>query len=366
MAKLPQNIITFAKGNDDVVKVYEQMKDYYFHFMSATEGKKIGDYDASVSLSEKEDKMHKAFLSEIVRLSGCDKPEAMSFEAWSTNPTVKWATFAVVSMMIDAIIPDTIIRSTGIYTDITPVPFGATLDIDIEPNGLYTVSESANANRTSFNKKEFNTTVSLGAVNHQITVETAMYKVLSGVESLAKFVKKAVMSIERQMTCDAYDALANLVNDASFPASLKKSGYTVEDLITLCQTVEAYNNGSKVTIVGTKKALYNVLPSSADGYRIVTDSKSMGISLIRDFFDWDILELPQVATGNNYGLKLDDSKIYVLSTGSQKIIRGVIEGETLANTDNFYDNADLTQHATLNKRWGFSAVTNATMGVMTV
>ena len=326
---LPMNIVKFANGNADVLKTYDQMRDYYFHFMSANMGKKLGDFDASVSLSKKEEKMHEALLAEISRVSGVQRAEGVTLEAWSMNPVVKWATFAVVGMMIDAIVPDVIVKDIGVYTDMRTVGFGETLEIDVAPNSLFTVSEAGNAIRKSFNKKDFKTTKTLSAVNHQITVETALYKVLAGKESLAEFVRKAIYSMERAMSVDAYDALNALVDNGSFPA-----------------------------------ALYNVLPDASKGYRINTDSENMGIQIIRNFFDYDIVVMPQVATGSNYGLKLKNDRLYIMSMGIDKVIKMVLEGTSLSNTDQPYDNADLTQHATLNKRWGVASVTNATMGVL--
>ena len=361
---LPMNIVKFANGNADVLKTYDQMRDYYFHYMSANMGKKLGDFDASVSLSKKEEKMHEALLAEISRVSGVQRAEGVTLEAWSMNPVVKWATFAVVGMMIDAIVPDVIVKDIGVYTDMRTVGFGETLEIDVAPNSLFTVSEAGNAIRKSFNKKDFKTTKTLSAVNHQITVETALYKVLAGKESLAEFVRKAIYSMERAMSVDAYDALNALVDNGSFPAALTVTGYDTQDLLELCETVRAYNHGAKPVIMGTTVALYNVLPDASKGYRINTDSENMGIQIIRNFFDYDIVVMPQVATGSNYGLKLKNDRLYIMSMGIDKVIKMVLEGTSLSNTDQPYDNADLTQHATLNKRWGVASVTNATMGVL--
>lgn len=165
------------------------------------------------------------------------------------------------------------------------------------------------------------------------------------------------------MTRDAYSALNTGLSAVSVPAALRKTGYTQDTLLTMCQTVEAYNQGMKPVIVGTTLALSKVLPNSANGYRIVTNSENMGIQLIRNFFDYDILVLPQVATGKgDYSLTLDDKIIYVISPTSDKLIKGVIEGTTLTNSNDFYDNANLTSNATMNKRWIFEFMTNATAG----
>lgn len=317
-----ESLVTFAGGNEKALDTYKGMRDYYFHYMSAVEGKKgYGDFDASVSLDEKETKMHKALLAEVERVSGCPRGD-MPFEAWSMSPQVKWATFAVVGAMIDAVLPDTIIKSVGIYTDMHTVGFGETLEFEVQPNSIFTVSQSANAQRKGFNKKQFAINETLQAVPYQITVQTQLYKVLSGKENLARFVRKAVISVETKMNLEAYNTLAGLVANASFPAALKVTGYSADDAITLAQTVEAYNNGAKVSFIGTKKAIYQMLPDASKGYRMITDASNPQINIVRGVFDWDIIELPQVATGINYGLALDDHKVYVMSTGAEKVIKG--------------------------------------------
>ena len=137
-----ESIVTFAGGNETALDTYKLMRDYYFHYMSAVEGKNgYGDFDNTVSLDEKEQKMHKALLAEVERVSGCPRGE-MSYQAWSMSPQVKWATFAVVNAMIDAVLPDTIIKSIGIYTEMNTVGFGETLEFEVQPNSLFTVSKS--------------------------------------------------------------------------------------------------------------------------------------------------------------------------------------------------------------------------------
>jgi len=362
MNKMLPNLTAFSAGNE---KPYEQMRDYFFHYMSAKNGKKYGDFDASVSLDVKEKKMHDSLMSEIARVSGQPIREDMDMAHFSMNPMIKWASFAVIDAMIDAILPETIIDSIGVYTDIRPVGFGDSASFRIEPRSLYTVSTGANSQRTGFIHKQFATTKTMTAVNHTITVEVSLYSVLAGQEDIGRFVRKAIISLETQMTLDAYNALNAGLTAASVPAALTQSGYTQAGLLKLCNTVTAYNQGAKAVIVGTVSALSNVLPNQANGFRILTDSDAMNIQVIKNFFDYDVLVLPQVATGAaDYGLALDDTKIYVVSPTSDKLIKGVVEGSTLSNSNDFYDNANLTQNATLNKRWKFEWVSNATAGLV--
>lgn len=366
MNRLPLNVVQFAQ---DKLDVYEGVRDYYFHYMSEIADKKYGSYDASVKLADKEAKMSTALMSEVERISGQKKPDTMTAEQWATNPMVKWAVPMVASIMIDAVIPDTIIRSIGVYADIKYVDFGQVAEFELEPNSLMTTSAGANAQRTTFKQKQFRTSKSLMAINHNVTVSASLYKVLAGRESLAEFIRKAILSMERDMTKEAYAALTALVTGGTFPSELVKTGVTADNVLNLCQVVTAYNMGNKATIVGTTAALSKLLPDSAKGYRIVTQSENMGIQLIRNFYDYDILELPQVAAptaASPYGLALDDTKLYIMSTGTDKIVKGVVEGSTLSNSNDYYDTANLNSNATFNKRYAFEAITNATIGLVKV
>lgn len=360
---LPMHVLQFAGAGN---KTYDSFKDYFCHYMDEVEGKNIGVYDKTVSFAEKETQMHNKLMAEISRVSGQKMVDGVSMEQFALNPMFKWATFAVVNMMIDSIIPDTINKFVAPYTDIRNVPMGGVAQFDIKPNALMTVSEGSNARRTTFKTKQFNKSVSLVPVNHTITVEVSLYKVLTGEESLAEFARKAVLSMETEMNIDSYNALTALIANANFPTEFKKAGYSVSNLIDACQLVSATNR-SKAVVMGTTKALTNVLPDVSKGYRINTPSDNMNIQLIKTFYDWDILSIPQVLkNGAGYNLAIDDAKLYVLSPSTDKIIKGVIEGSTQTFDRQAEDNANLTQTETLNKRWIFEAVTNSKMGVITL
>ena len=363
MAKLPMNVVNFAAQTTDSALVYELFQDYFCHYMDETQKRNIGAYDNSCTLSEKEQKMHRQLLSEVQKLSGA-KINVENAKMMAKNPMVTWATFAVVEAMIDAILPLTLINSIGTYTEIRNIGFGDSASFEIAPRSLMTVSTGANAQRTSFVQKQFKTTKTLTAINHVVTTQVSMYKVLCGIESLAEFVRKAVLSIETEMTKDAYNAFKAGLTALTMPANLKVTGYTQKDLLKICERVTAYNGGAKAVIIGTASAISNILPQGSDGWRIVIDGNNMGIHLIRNFFDYDIMVLPQVATGNfaTFDMALDDNEVYIVSPQSDKLVKGVLEGSDLINSNDYYDNANLTSNATINKRWAFEFLSNAVAG----
>lgn len=122
MLKIPAEVAKFAGA--DNVKIYEQFRDYFNHYRAFSQDAKV-TYDESKSLDEKDAIMNKKLLEEVKRVSGVNFDDnSLSMEAFATNPSVSWATFAVIGTMIDAIIPDTIIESTGLYNDVRVGGYG--------------------------------------------------------------------------------------------------------------------------------------------------------------------------------------------------------------------------------------------------
>lgn len=91
------------------------------------------------------------------------------------------------------------------------------------------------------------------------------------------------------------------------------------------------------------------------------------LGYIRNFVGTDIMVLPQIANyATAFGLKLSDSYIWFVSPSSDKLIKVVLEGSTLAYTDGPYDNANLMQSSTLQKSFGTAVATSSLAGVLTL
>lgn len=364
MAKLPLNVVKFATVDEQTdTMAYEMFADYYNHFSAERLGKNIGSYDASVDFAEKETEMNQALLNEISRMSNVELT-ANNARLMAKNPLVIWASMAVVENMIDVVLPNVLVDFAP-FVDMRNIEYGDSASFTIQPRTLYTVSEVGNALRHTHVQKDFKTTKTLVAQNHMITVQAELYRVLCGQESLAEFASKAIMSIEREFANDMYSHFEAALKDVNMPTELKVTGYTQDDLLAIAQRVSAYNN-SKAIIMGTPRALSKILPNGADAYRIVTYSDNMKLSLMKDFFGYQVIEMEQVATGDydHFGLALDDNMIYVVSPGSDKLIKAVIEGSDVNYTNDFYEHANLTSNFTINKRWDAMFASNAIAGAV--
>jgi len=373
--KIANQIVAFA-GEANLAP-YKMFADYYNHFLSLNGAKNV-DFQTTattpegivvpVSFSEKEEKMNAALKREIMRVAGVTNIGDFPIESWANHPTLKWATFAVISAMIDMVLPDAIIGDVGIYSDVRTIGWGDSAAFDVKPRDLFVVSKGGKSKRTTELHKQFVGQITVMPEPRQMTVFVSLMKVLAGKESLADMVIKMVRSFETQLSYDIYDAFATAMGAVTNTAStgLRVAGYTQAEFVRLSQTVAAWNGGAKPVAIGTQRALAKILPLDAN-YRYEIDSDFVKVGYLRNFQGTDIMVLPQIADWTTpFALKLSDSKIWIVSPSAQKIVKLVLEGSALSYTSDVYANANLVQTSTLIKSWGTAIATNAVAAEITL
>ena len=112
-------------------------------------------------------------------------------------------------------------------------------------------------------------------------------------------------------------------------------------------------------------ALKAVLPTN-NNFRYSLEDAYVKLGAIQQFNGYDVIPMAQIAKlgSTTYELKLDDTKIYVVSPASDKIVKIGLFGGTVTHTDGSYDNANKTIANTTEKAWNVSVVTNSVAGVV--
>jgi hypothetical protein len=359
MNKLPITVANFAANNEDRLEGYKKMTEYYQAFCA---GKTPIN---GVSFSEANEKVHGWFMEEIKTLSGKDPANYSDLAMYANFTDVKEAAFAIVGMVTDLIIPDSLTKSMPI-ANIAYGAWGDSLKIDMQPRDLFIVSKGGRAKRSFDIKRQFKGTATIIPEPHVLTVGVSLYDILTGKYSLAEFIMKAVMSLEVNMKYDIYDAFTTALNAlaTSGTAKLKYAGYTQDDAIELAQKVTAWNGGKKAIFLGTNVALSKILPASTN-YRFDLGSEYTKIGHVRDFFGFDCVELEQIADyKTEFSLKIANDEIYVISPMSDTIVKGFVEGSTLTNVNGNYANANLQVGADLYKSYNFGVHTSSIAGII--
>ena len=314
-----------------------------------------------LSFGEKEANINAALQKEILRKAGITDISQFPLETWAAHPVLRWASYAVVSALVDMILPQTLIDTIGMYTDVKSIGWGDSASFNITARDLFVVSKVGRQKRTTELRKQYEGQVNWIPEPRQVAVSVSLYRVLSGQENLAEFVAKCVRSMESQVTIDVYNTFATAMGAISNTAStgLRVAGYSQAEFVRLSQTVQAYNGGAKPLAIGTQAALASILPADAN-YRYDLDSEYVKMGFIRNFQQTDVLMLPQVADWESpFGLKLADNRIWIVSPSVNKLVKLVLEGSTQAYQSDVYQNADLTQNANLQKSWAAGIATNA-------
>ena len=339
---LSNDVIKFAKDNTGF---YEAVAQYY--------SKKDRTMDDEKALNV-------AFFSELEAQSGVSR----SVNGFAANPSVRWSFMSIVDAALATITPIAVSPSLNMFMEMQEVGAGDIVKFTVEPNSFYTVSMSGRGERESFRTRDHATEIALAPRAHQITIYENYYSVLAGKASFARMIVKAADSLVNAMYKDALGALnAGLAKIAGEPYRFE-GAFEAKKLLTMCETVSVYNGGAKPIIAGTRVALMNVLPDSAAGYRMNVDGNGGAVQVIRDFYGFDAVALNQAAAGKDK-LALADDKLYIICPTQDKLVKGVVSRE-MSNTNDFFENADLTKNITLNRDWNFEYISGAKAGVYTI
>ena len=318
----------------------------------------------SIPLTEMSEKINKGFIAEVERFSGMKRDVIP--DAWAANKNVQWACLAIVNQIINSLLPS-YVDTLNPFVDMRPTRYGEAVHYKVTARNLFTVSFGAHGERTTFRQKNYRGDIIVTPEEHIVTTDVDMFRVLSDKEDIAEFVRLAVLSIIREMNADAIKALNAGLTAGTYPSAFIETGAFKQDtLLELAQRLQAYNQGMKPVIMGTQAALAKILPDSVAGYRMNVDGEKGSVNVLANFFSYPLYELTQIPSGDaDFGVELDNNTLYLVSPGADKVVKGAVT-TTLTNSNQFYENADLTQNLTLRKDWKFAFVSAAYAGKYTI
>lgn len=279
MAHQFSSVKTFSTMSKDL---YTAMKEYSRNWNLERKGVKAF---ADRSKEEMGELINKEFCLELQKQVGFgyDKfgTDKDAIKRYANMTQVKEFALAIQDMMIDLILPETIMNGTIPYlADTKFADIGDSIKFDIKSNQLFTVSKAGYRKRRTNPQKSFKTTVTMTGENHEVTVGTDLFEIMTGQSNVAEDIMRATVSIESQILFEVYDSFTASAN--ALTGNLAVTNYSEKSLIKLCQTVTAYNGGRKAVILGTPVALKDILPSNGN-YRYLLDSEYVKLGHLQTF-----------------------------------------------------------------------------------
>lgn len=225
----------------------------------------------------------------------------------------------------------------------------------VEDNTLFVVSEAADGTQGIRRQrlggaKETSIPTSLKVVR----IYEELNRVLSGRVDFNDFINRVAESFRQKLLNDVYGLWSGATADdlggvTYFPTA---GSYDEDDLLDLIAHVEAAAGGKTATIVGTKKAIRNLIPSiQSDGFK--DDLYNLGYA--GKFYGTPVVVTPQRHKVGSTDFVLKDDVITIIA-GDDKPIKVVYEGNPIVLMGDPTTNADFTQEYFYGEKYGMGIV----------
>lgn len=249
--------------------------------------------------------------------------------------------------------------------DMRNVPDGDQNLFIVEDNDLYVVDDAAQGTlgirrQRLGNAKE----VPIPTKFKFVRIYEELNRILAGRVDFNVFIDKVIRSFRMQMLNDVYSlwataAAGDIGGNTYYPTA---GSYNEATLLDLIEHVEAAAGGKTATIVGTKAALRNLVPSIISDIQ-KDDLYTMGYT--GKFYGSPVVAIPQRHKAGTNTFVFDDKKLTIIA-GDDKPLKVVIEGDPLAITKDPFSNADLTNEFYYGEKYGCGLVlagANAGLGI---
>jgi hypothetical protein len=302
----------------------------------------------------------KAFANKLAGL-GVDSPISDTYA--SMHPTVKMATFAVISEMIDIVIPETVLEDFYQFSEVKSSNWGDNFVFNVPSSDLFVVSTAAEGTKTGTRQRILGTDVILNPIAHRITAGEDMYRILSGKVNMADFAMRVIRSIETEITTEISTAIFG--SYSALATAYKQTGaFSQPTWNTLVDQVTAANAGSKAVGFGTRAALSKIVP--ADQYfRFGLGEQYNESGYLTNFQGTDLMVLQQRIIPNTDTLAIDNATVLVVSAPSKNLVKIGFEGDTVITQSDVNQNADNSMDYTIFKKWDMKIATSGRYALWT-
>lgn len=186
-------------------------------------------------------------------------------------------------------------------------------------------------------------------------------RVLSGRVDFNHLIDKVSESFKQKILNDVAVAWNGVTSDdlggvTYFPTA---GAYDSEELLDLVAHVEAASGGKKATIIGTKKALRNLVPDF-QGQASLNDLYTTGF--YGYFYGTPCVYVPQRHKAGSTEFLIDDNMLTIVA-GDDKPIKFVYEGDPLVIMGDPLTNGDLTHEYLYGERYGLGLVLAGNHGI---
>lgn len=359
--KIQNHIMKFiADGGESVESLFKSFKDLYNHAL-AKQGVKGLTFEA-LDYNEKEKAVNEAMVDEILKRAQLPADAKQNLSAFANHPNIGWATFAVISNLVDSVMPISLESIIGNWAEIQYVPgYGNVYEFRTRFQGFLKVTKFSRGKRLPELQRTNQGAFTLVPELHALAADTDLYRLLMGIDSIAELAILVSRSMAHAIANEALVAFQGAV--AALPTGaggLSVSGYTQKDLMDLAARVQAWT-GVMPMVVGTRVALSAIVPDTVSPVMDL-DSSYVQNGYLTTAFGLPMFVLPQAAGDVAYTGLIPDDYIYVIPADNKPVKVAVGAEMTFSDSGRMF--ADLRNTVGLFKEFAVGVPVGSVFGAI--
>lgn len=359
-----KNVATYASSCDSAEKLVAMSEDYAKSKANLLFATKYGVIETNkegikIGIDDKARQLNEVFCSELARRSKYTLDDFDGdVQAYASYGAVASMSAQIQKIIVDAMTP-ILINASGLNA-IAEFHYGGYGDVfEFEVNDRYPYEVSKMGRRQKHTKiqekKKINKTISTDF--YGLTTMATLPQILLGEAMIAEDAFLMALSIEKKiytLVVKKFIEVSGNMADSRFVVT----NYTEAGVLEKLRNASAWN-GSPVVLVGDAVALKTVLPASERVRILLQDEFNTTLGYMSTFNTYKVLAFDVVADENETSgvLGLPTDKLYGIPVDGSKLIHVAI-GATISNTDDAWDNDNLSVMSTLRKELGVDLATN--------
>lgn len=351
-------VAKFSETTADANKLITMMEDYARTDINERMKKNLL-VDGKYSKLEKAQKIQEVYLAELERRSKVTLADVDGdVQMYSSIDIVAKMQAMLNKVMVDTVLP-IYINETGLslLAEFHFGGYGDTFSFEMKDASAYDVSRMGARQKHTKTQERKKTNKTIATDFYGLTTISTLPQYMLGEAMVADDMILSALSINKKiytLVVKKFISITAGITDTDLIAT----GYTENGLLEKLRTGSA-KNGSPMVIVGDAVALKTVLPASANTQIFLQDEFNTTLGYMSTFNTYKAMAFDVVADENEASgvLGLPTNKVYGIPVDGTKLIHVAI-GATMANTDEYFDNNNLSSLATLRKEIGVDVATN--------
>lgn len=231
----------------------------------------------------------------------------------------------------------------------------------VEDSILYTVDDTANGTQAVRRQRiAGETEVIIKTIMRTVRIYEELNRILAGRVDFNHLIDVVAESFKQKLLNDIYTMWHSVTSDQLGGSVYCSAGtYDEDTILDIIGHVEAAAGGRPVTIIGTKKAIRNLVPSII-GNQAKDDLYNIGY--FGRFYGSPVIAVPQRHKAGTTTFVFDDD-VLTFVAGDARPIKVVYEGDPLMIMGDPLHNMDLTQEYFYGDKYGVGLVMAQNNGV---